>query len=61
MDSGACSNSEFKLATGLKGEVDQVSLSWHSMWVLLKDNTVWYKGTSSRYSMPEDSSKGSFT
>lgn len=31
------------------------------MWVLLKDNTLWYKGSSSSYCFPEDSSKSSFT
>ena len=61
MGSGACSNSQFKLAQGLKGEVDQVTLSYHSIWVVMKDNTLWYKGSSSSYAMPEDSGKGSFT
>lgn len=61
MDGGACSNSEFKLVTGLKSEVEQVTVSYMSIWVVLKDNTLWYKGASSSYSMPDDSSKDSFT
>lgn len=31
------------------------------MWVVLEDNTLWYKGSSSSYCMPEDSGKGTFT
>lgn len=61
LGSGACSNSQFKLVTGLKGEIDLISVSYHNMWVLLKDNTLWYKGSSSSYCFPEDSHKSSFT
>lgn len=40
----ACNQSRFKLVKGLNGEIDQISISYNNMWVLLKDNTIWYKG-----------------
>lgn len=36
-------------------------MSYHNMWVVLKDNTLWYKGSSSSYCFPDDSTKSSFT
>lgn len=61
LGSSACSNSQFKLIADLKQEVEQVSVSYHNMWVVLKDNTIWYKGSSSSHCMPEDQGKPSFT
>lgn len=60
-NSNVCSNTEFKLVKGLKGEIDQISVSHDAVWVLLKDNTLWYKGETRSYSMPENSNKTAFT
>jgi len=41
--------------------VQLVSCASEAVMVVLKDNTVWYKGESRSYHFPGDSHKASFT
>lgn len=45
----------------LKAPVRLIASSLYSSTVVLEDNTIWYKGCSSDYHFPNDSSKGEFT
>lgn len=53
--------SVFKPVSELKKKVKHVTLSNYTMWVILEDDTIWFKGSSSRNSLPGDNSVSSFT
>jgi len=57
----SCSSlTKFTKATGLKAKVRLVALATSSAFVVLEDNTMWYKGSSVDYHFPNNESKGSF-
>jgi len=57
----SCSNlSKFTKATSLKAKVRLVAVASCSVFVVLEDNTMWYKGSSVDYHFPNNESKGSF-
>lgn len=53
--------SVFKINSEFKKKIELISLSSRTMWVVLEDNTVWFKGTSNRHSLPDDNSVSTFT
>lgn len=56
-----CNKSQFTEVKNLKEPVELVSVSHYNIWVLLKDQTLWYKGESRSYNVPENSGKSDFT
>jgi len=61
LPASACDKAKFTKVAGLNGEVRLVSCASEAVMVVLKDNTVWYKGESRSYHFPGDSHKASFT
>jgi alpha-tubulin suppressor-like RCC1 family protein len=65
LGSSVSDKSEFKLTTttGLPKDfkLDQVEISYHNMWALLQDGSIWYRGSSSSYVFPGNDSKSSWT
>jgi len=52
---------KLKKVSTFKEKVRLVAISNASATVVLENNTIWYKGSSSGYHFPNDQSKSSFT
>ena len=51
----------FKPVSELKKKVKHIALSYYTMFVILEDDTIWFKGTSLKYTLPGDNSPSNFT
>jgi hypothetical protein len=57
-----CSNIAMFTQFKLKGKVRLVSIASESCWLVLEDNTVWYKGTcTDNNHFPNNEAKSTFT